>query len=61
MERVLSGTPVARIRIYSGGYETHKPRAVVQITDKSSKALPIDLDAIEREALAAITEKESAA
>ncbi|WP_313026831.1 DUF3560 domain-containing protein [Brucella sp.] len=61
MERVLSGTPVARIRIYSGGYETHKPRAVVQITDKPSKALPIDLDAIEREALAAITEKESAA
>ena len=54
MERVLSGTPVARIRVYSGGYESHKPRAVVHITDKPAKALPIDLDAIERAALAAI-------
>lgn len=54
MERVLSGVPVARIRIYSGGYETHKPRAVVQINDKPSKALPLDLDAIEQAALAKI-------
>jgi hypothetical protein len=55
MERKLSGVPVARIRIYSGGYETHKARAVVRINDKASKALPIDLDAIERAATAAIT------
>lgn len=61
MERVLSGVPVARIRIYSGGYETHKPRAVVHISDKPSKMLPIDLDAIEREAIAAITETEKVA
>lgn len=61
MERVLSGTPVARIRIYSGGYETHKPRAVVHITDKPAKALPLDLDAIERAALDAISVGESAA
>lgn len=38
---------VARIRIYSGGSEFHKPRAVVHISDKPAKALPIDLDAIE--------------
>ena len=61
MERVLSGVPVARIRVYSGGYETHKPRAVVHITDKPAKALPMDLDAIERAALDAISVKESAA
>lgn len=61
MERVLSGVPVVRIRIYSGGYETHKPRAVVHITDKPAKALPLDLDAIERAAMDAISVKESAA
>lgn len=54
MERKLSGVPVARIRIYSGGYETHKPRAVVHISDKPAKALPLDLDAIERAARAAV-------
>lgn len=54
MERKLSGVPVVRIRIYSGGYETHKPRAVVHINDKPSKALPLDLNAIERAAIAAV-------
>lgn len=53
-ERVLSGEPVARIRIYTGGYDFYKPSAVVTISDKASKALPIDLDAIERAALLAL-------
>lgn len=38
---------VARVRIYSGGSEFYKPRAIVHISDKPAKALPIDLDAIE--------------
>lgn len=59
MERVLSGVPVARIRVYSGGYETHKPRAVVHISDKPAKALPLDLGAIEKAALSAISVGES--
>lgn len=37
---------VARIRVYVGGSGFHKPRAVVHISDKPAKALPIDLDAI---------------
>lgn len=53
-ERKLSGVPVARIRIYSGGSEFYKPRAVVHISDKPAKPLPIDLDAIEAAAVAAI-------
>lgn len=46
---------VARIRIYSRGAGFHMPRAVVHISDKPCKALPLDLDAIER-----ATEKEIA-
>lgn len=38
---------VARIRIYSGGGDSYKPRAIVHISDKPAKALPLDLDAIE--------------
>ncbi|PTR08656.1 MULTISPECIES: DUF3560 domain-containing protein [unclassified Novosphingobium] len=38
---------VARIRIYAGGSAFHKPRAVVHISDKPAKALPLDLAAIE--------------
>lgn len=52
-ERVLSGEPVARIRIYTGGGEFYKPAAVVRISDKPAKALPLDLAAIERAALEA--------
>lgn len=39
--------PVARIRIYSRGAGFYMPRAVVHISDKPSKPLPLDLDAIE--------------
>jgi hypothetical protein len=38
---------VARIRIYAGGSAFYKPRAIVHISDKPAKALPINLDAIE--------------
>lgn len=38
--------PVARIRIYSGNSDFYKPRAVVHISDKPAKALPLDFDAI---------------
>jgi hypothetical protein len=53
-ERVLSGEPVARVRIYTGGGDYYKPAAVVVISDKPSKALPLDLGALERAALAAL-------
>lgn len=43
----LSGVPVARIRIYTGGSGFYQPNAVVHITDKPSKPLPFDLDALE--------------
>lgn len=60
MERVRSGEPVARIRISTKGATFHKPDSVVVITDKPSKPLPIDLDALEadlRAALAVDTEQ----
>lgn len=57
MERVKSGEPVARIRIYTGGGAFYKPNAVVHITDKPAKPLPLDLDAIERAALAEVAAK----
>lgn len=47
-ERTLSGEAVARIRIFNGGSDFYKPRAIVHISDKPAKALPLDLDAIER-------------
>lgn len=53
-ERVLSGEPVARVRIYTGGGEFYKPPAVVVISDKPGKPLPIDLAALESEARAAL-------
>lgn len=43
--------PVARVRIYTRGAGFHKPHSVVHISDKPCKPLPIDLDAIERQAL----------
>lgn len=52
-ERVLSGEPVVRVRIYTGGGDYYKPPAVVVISDKPGKALPIDLGAIERAAVEA--------
>lgn len=62
MERVLSGEPVARIRICSRSLDFYTPRAVVHISDKPAKALPLDLDAIERAAReAAAVEMEQAA
>ncbi len=54
MERVRSGEPVARIRISTIGGEFYKPDSVVVITDKPSKSLPIDLDALEAELRAAL-------
>ena len=52
-EYVQSAAPVARIRVFSGHSEFYKPLAVVQISDKPGKALPIDLNAIEAAAIAA--------
>ena len=51
-ERVKDGTPICRIRIYTGGGEFYKPSSVMQITDKAAKALPLDWEGIEN-ALAA--------
>lgn len=53
-ELVRSGEPVARVRIYSGGGDYYKPSAVVHISDKPAKPLPIDLDAAERAAQEAL-------
>ncbi|MEG3175811.1 DUF3560 domain-containing protein [Sphingomonas sp. RB3P16] len=60
MQQVRSGEPVARIRICSRGTGFHKPRHVVTITDKPSKALPLDLAALEAATRAAIDEKAAA-
>lgn len=57
-EWVNSAEPVARIRIYVGGAAHYKPDSVVHITDKPTKPLPIDLDAIESAALEAVSAKE---
>jgi len=57
MEHVASAPPVARIRVYTGGGEFYKPSAVVHISDKPAKALPLDLDSIEAAALAALEER----
>lgn len=58
----LSGEPVARVRIYTGGGDFYKPHAVVFITDKapSKGPLPFDLDAIERAARQALELKAAA-
>lgn len=40
--------PVARIRVYARGSGFYMPQSVVHISDKPAKALPLDLDAIER-------------
>jgi len=59
-ERVRSGEPVARIRISTIGGEFYKPDAVVTITDKPSKPLPIDLDTLEAGARHAANEEAAA-
>lgn len=60
-EFVKDAEPVARIRINQGGGDYYKPDSVVFITDKPGKPLPLDLDAIERDALAAVAAKQQAA
>jgi len=60
MERVRSGEPVARIRISTVGGEFYKPDALVVITDKAAKPLPIDLDALETDARHAANEEGAA-
>lgn len=57
----LSGEPIARVRIYTAGGELYGPDSIVHISDKPAKALPLDLDALETAANAAIVEKELAA
>lgn len=47
---------VARIRVYSRGSGFYMPKSVVHISDKPAKALPLDLDAIERATLQAIAD-----
>ena len=59
-ERVRSGEPVARIRISTIGVEFYKPDAVVIITDKPAKPLPIDLDTLEEGARQAANEEAAA-
>lgn len=59
-ERVRSGEPVARIRIASLGNEMYQPDAVIVITDKPGKPLPIDLDALEADARQAANEEAAA-
>lgn len=56
--RVRSGEPVARIRVSTIGGEFYKPDAVVVLSDKPSKPLPIDLDTLEAEARRAAIEEE---
>lgn len=59
-ERVRSGEPVARLRIAALGNEMYQPDAVVVITDKPGKPLPIDLDALEADARHAANEEAAA-
>lgn len=59
-ERVRSGEPVARIRIASLGNDMYQPDAVVVITDKLAKPLPIDLYALETDARHAVNEEAAA-
>ena len=59
-ERVRSGEPVARIRIAGLGLQMYQPDAVVVITDKPGKPLPIDLDALEADARHAAAEEAAA-
>jgi hypothetical protein len=59
-ERVRSGEPVARIRISTIGGDFYKPDAVVIITDKPAKPLPIDLDTLEASARQAANEEAAA-
>ena len=56
-ERVRSGEPVARIRISSLGNQMYQPDAVVVITDKPGKPLPIDLESLEAAARNAAVEE----
>jgi len=56
-KRVRSGEPVARIRISSLGNHFYQPDAVIVITDKPSKPLPIDLDALEADSRRAANEE----
>ncbi len=60
-ERKLSAEPVARIRIKRVGGEMYGPDAVCRVTDKPSKALPLDLDAIEAATLARLAELDAPA
>ncbi|MGI9376028.1 MAG: DUF3560 domain-containing protein [Tsuneonella suprasediminis] len=59
-ERVRSGDPIVRIRVSAIGRQFYQPDSVVVITDKPSKPLPIDLDALETEARKAATEETTA-
>lgn len=45
--RGKTGEPVARIRRYSGGRSLYAPNAVVTLSDKPAKPLPLDFAAIE--------------
>ncbi|MGH1472695.1 MAG: DUF3560 domain-containing protein [Cellvibrionaceae bacterium] len=43
MERVSSGVPVCRVRVYVGGADMYKARSLVLITDKPKKELPFEI------------------
>lgn len=59
-QQVRSGDPVARIRISTIGSEFYKPDSVVTITDKPTKPLPINLNALEADARQAAGEEAAA-
>lgn len=54
MERVKTGEPVCRIRVYTRAEKSlYMPESIVIITDKKQKALPISFDFSEKEEVAA--------
>lgn len=58
---VKSAEPVARVRIATNGATYYMPDALIHLTDKPAKPLPIDLDAIEAAAREAVAKKSAAA
>ncbi len=58
---VMKSEPVARIRVATNGATYYMPDAIIQITDKPAKPLPIDLDAAEKAAREQLEKKNSEA
>ncbi len=58
---VNSGEPVARVRILVNGSVMNKANGVIHLTDKPTKPLPVDLDAAEQVAIAAMEARKATA